>query len=318
MVGDGREHVVRSHARFQRRSNINYVRWADDFLVTATSRQGLAEVVLPRLNAFLAERGVWLSAEKTLITPVAKGFDFLGQTLRQHERRNGHPAKLQIKPSPASCQALKAQVRTLGKQTAGAPPAALIERLNPILRGWANYPRYPLCSQTFFQLDGFGWRRLFRWAKRRHSDKTGRWITARYFPHNPGESWRFTDPAPGKQVLRVGQSIKPERYLKVKGEANPFDPDWEGYCQVRDQQMALRPSSPFRAKILKQQPGRCLGCWQIIQVEEEVDLPHRDGTHQNNRLANLALLHATCHHQVHYAPENSTPSSRLSQDVGHA
>jgi RNA-directed DNA polymerase len=318
MVLDGLEQVVRSHPRFQRRYNINYVRWADDFIVTANSRQVLAEVVLPRINAFLAERGVWLSAEKTLITPLAKGFDFLGQTLRKHDRRNGQLAKLQIKPSTASCQAIKAQVRTLCKQTAGAPPAALIERLNPILRGWANYHRYTLCSQTFFQLDGFVWRRLFRWAKRCHPDKTGRWITDRYFPHKPGESWRFTDPATGQQVLRVGKSIKPERYLKVKGEANPFDPDWEVYFRVRDQRMALRASSPFRAKLLNQQHGRCPGCWQMIQVEEEVELHHRDGTHQNNRLANLALLHSTCHHQVHYAPESPTPSSRLSRDVGHA
>jgi RNA-directed DNA polymerase len=318
MVLDGLEQVVRSHPRFQRRYNINYVRWADDFIVTANSRQVLAEVVLPRINAFLAERGVWLSAEKTLITPVAKGFDFLGQTLRKHDRRNGQLAKLQIKPSAASFQAIKTQIRTLCKQAAGAPPAALIERLNPLLRGWANYHRYTLCSQVFFQLDSFVWRRLFRWAKRRHPDKTGRWITDRYFPHKPGESWRFTDPATGNQVLRVGKSIKPERYLKVKGEANPFAPDWEDYFRVRDQRMALRASSPFRAKLLTQQHGRCLGCWQMIQVEEEVDLHHRDGTHQNNHLTNLALLHSTCHHQVHYAPESSPPSSRLSQDVGHA
>jgi RNA-directed DNA polymerase len=73
--------------------NINYVRWADDFIVTANSRQELAEVVLPRIEAFLAERGVRLSTEKTVITPLAQGFDFLGQTLRKHERPTGKPAK---------------------------------------------------------------------------------------------------------------------------------------------------------------------------------------------------------------------------------
>jgi RNA-directed DNA polymerase len=306
MVLDGLEQVVRSYPRFRRRYNIHYVRWADDFIVTAKSREVLAEVVLPRIQAFLADRGVRLSAEKTVITPLTAGVDFLGQTLRKHERRNGEPAKLLIKPSTASFQALKAKVRTLCKQAAGATPAALIDRLNPLLRGWANYHRYTLCSQTFFRLDSFVWRRLFRWAKLRHPDKTGRWLTDRYFPHQPGESWRFTDPATGKQVLRVCENLKPERYLKIKGEANPFDPDWEAYFHARDQRLALRASSPFRAKILIQQHGLCPGCRQMIQVEEEVELHHRDGNHQNNQRGNLVLLHPNCHRQDHYAPDTPT------------
>jgi RNA-directed DNA polymerase len=318
LVWEGLAPVGRSPPRFHRRYNLNYVRWAEDFLVTATSRQVLAAIVRPRRNALLAERGVGRSADKTLITPVAKGVDFLGQTLRKHDRRTGPPAKRQSKPGPASCQALKTQVRTLGQQTAGATPAALIARLTPMLRGWANYQRYPLCSQIFFHLDSFVGRRLFRWAKRRHPHKTGRWITDRYFPHKPGESWRLTEPATGKQALRVGQRSKPARSRKIKGEANPFAPDWEGYFQVRDQHMALATSSPCRAQILHQQPGRCLGCGQLIQVAEESDRHPRAGAHQNNRLANLALLHSTCHPQVHYAPESPTPSSRLSRDVGPA
>ena len=318
MVLDGLEQVVCSHPRFRRRYNINYVRWADDFVVTANSREVLAETVLPRINAFLAERGVRLSADKTLLTPIAEGFDFLGQTLRKHDGRNGEPAKLLIKPSTASFQALKAKVRSLCKQAAGVTPAALIEQLNPVLRGWANYHRHTLCGQTFFWLDSFGWRRLFRWAKRRHPDKTGRWITDRYFPHQPGKSWCFTDPATGKQVLRVWESIKPERSLKVKGAANPFDPDWEAYFRARDQRVTLRASAPFRAKILRQQQGVCPGCRQMMQVEEDVDLHHRDGNHQNNHMANLVWLHPTCHHQVHYAPDNPTQSPRPSRGVGQA
>jgi RNA-directed DNA polymerase len=317
-VLEGLEQVVGSHPRFRRRYNIHDVRWADDCIVTANSREVLVETVLPRLNAFLAERGVRLSAEKTVITPLAAGFDFLGQPLRKHERRKGEPAKLQIKPSTASFQALKAKVRTLCKQAAGATPETLIARLNPVLRGWANYQRYTLCGQPFFRLDSFVWRRLVRWAKRRHPDKTGCWITDRYFPHQPGESWRFTDPATGTQVLRVCESIKPERYLKVKGEATPFDPDWEAYCHARDQRVALRASSPFRAKSLTQQHGLCPGCRQMIQVEEEVELPHRDGQHQNNHLINLVLLPPTCPHQAHYAPESPTASSRPSRGVNHA
>jgi RNA-directed DNA polymerase len=261
---------------------------------------------------------VRLSPEKTVITPLAQGFDFLGQTVRKHERPNRQAAKLRITPSRASLQALTAKVRTLCKQARGATPAQLIDTLTPVLRGWANYHRHTLCGQTFAKLDTFVWQRVYRWTKRRHSDKTGRWIVEHYFPPHTGEPWRFTDPATGKQLLRVREAVTPQRYLKVKGEANPFDPAWEAYFQNRDRKLALWASSPFRATVLRQQHGRCPGCRQVIQVEEEVELHHRDGHHQHNHLGNLVLLHPTCHRQDHYAPEHSTASSRPSRGVGHA
>src|SRR5262245_42370661 len=217
LVLDGLEQVVCGRSRFRRRHHLHYVRWADDFIVTANSRQVLKEVILPRIEAFLAERGVRLSTEKTVITPLAQGFDFLGQTLRKHERPNRKLAKLRITPSRASFQALKAKVRTLCKQARGATPEQLIDTLTPVLRGWPNHHRHSICGKTFAKLDTFVWQRVYRWAKRRHSDKTGRWITDRYFPHRKGESWRLTDPATGKQLLRVEEAVNPQRYLKVKG-----------------------------------------------------------------------------------------------------
>jgi RNA-directed DNA polymerase len=175
-----------------------------------------------------------------------------------------------------------------------------------------------LCGETFAKLDNFVWRRVYRWAKRRHSDKTGCWIVDHYFPHRPEETWRFTDPTTGKQLLQVREAVKPQRYLKVKGEANPFDPAWETYFQQRDRALALRASSPFRAKLLRQQHGLCLGCRQVIQVEEDVERHHRDGNHQNNQWGNLVLLHPTCHRQEHHAPEHTPASSRPARGVGQA
>jgi RNA-directed DNA polymerase len=238
--------------------------------------------------------------------------------VRKPARPDGRLAKLQITPSKASFQALKDKVRTLCKQGRGTTPARLIETLDPVLRGWANYHRHSICGETFAKLDTFVWQRVYRWAKRQHSDKTGRWITDRYFPHRPGEAWRFTDPATGKQLLRVREAVKPQRHLKIRGAANPFDREWEAYFQHRDRELALRASSPFRAKISRQQDGLCPGCRQVIQVEEEVELHHRDGNHQNNRLGNLVLLHPTCHRQEHYAPEPTPTSSRPARGVGHA
>jgi RNA-directed DNA polymerase len=159
---------------------------------------------------------------------------------------------------------------------------------------------------------------VYRWAKRRHSDKTGCWIIDRSFPPRRGEAWRFTDPVTGKHLLRVREVVNPQRYLKGKGEANPFDPAWAAYFQDRDRQLALRAASPFRATILRQQHGLCPGCRQGIQGEEDVELHHRDGTHQNNQLGNLVLLHPTCHRQEHYAPGRTPAPSRPARGVGPA
>jgi RNA-directed DNA polymerase len=318
MVLDGLEAVVHGGRWHRRGHNINSVRWADDFIVTAHSRQVLEDTVLPRMNALLAARGVRLSPTKTVITPITQGFDFLGQTLRKYERPNGQLGKLQMTPSKVSFQALKARVKALCKQAAGPTPAQLIDTLNPVLRGWANDHRHVIGGETFAPLDNFVWRRLYRWAKLRHPNKTGYWIAKRYFPHQPGESWRFTDPATGKRIIRVREVVKPQRPVKVKGDANPFDPAWEAYFQDRDRQLALQASSGFRAKVLRQQDGRCLVCQQVLQCEETLELHHRDGDHQHNRLMNLALLHPTCHRQVHHAPESNPHAPRSLRGVGHA
>jgi RNA-directed DNA polymerase len=318
MVLDGLEAVVGGGSWHRRAHNINYVRWADDFVVTANVRAILADVVLPRITAFLAERGVRLSTAKTVIAPISQGFDFLGQTLRKYARPNGKPAKLQITPSQASFRAIKSKVKTLCKHAVGAPPEALIARLTPLLRGGANSHRSIICSETCAQLESVVWRRRFRWAKLRHPNKTGRWIAARYFPPRAGEAWRFTDPVTGKQLIRVREAVKPQRHIKVKGEANPFAREWEAYFQHRDRQLAQPASAAFRAKILRQQHGQCAVCRQVLQSEETLDLHHRDGNHQNNRLTNRVLLHPNCHRQVHYAPDSKTVTSRPARGVGHA
>ena len=317
-VLDGLEDVVRGGHWHRRGHQINYVRWADDFIVTANSREALEHTVLPAVNAFLAARGVRLSPHKTIITPLAQGFDFLGQTVRQHVRPNGTSAKLQMTPSKASVQAITAKVKTLCRHAAGATPAQRIDTLHPLLRGWANSHRHSIWSETFAPLDSFVWRRRYRWAKLRHPNKTGRWITERSFPHQPGESWRYTAPTTGKQLLRIQAAVKPQRHIKVKSNANPCDPLWEASFQDRDRHLALQRSSAFRATLLRQQTGHCPICRQLIDGEEPLELHHRDGIHQNNQRENLVLLHPNCHRQVHYAPDSTTTVPRPSRGVGHA
>jgi RNA-directed DNA polymerase len=238
--------------------------------------------------------------------------------LRNYARPCGKPAKLQMTLSQVSFQALKARVKALCTQAAGHTPAQLIDTLNPVLRGWANDHRDVSCGETCAALDNFVWQRLYRWAKRRHPNKTGSWIAQRYFPRHSGEAWRFTDPATGKRLIRVREAIKPQRHIKVKGDANPFDPAWEADFQDRDRHLARRASSGFRAKILRQQDGRCPVCRQVIQREADLERPHRDGHHQHHQLTNLVFRHPTCPRQVHAASGSQTDSLRPKGGVGHA
>jgi RNA-directed DNA polymerase len=318
MVLDGLEAGVTGLPRFRRVHNLNYVRYADDFSVTANNREVLAETIIPRIQAFLAERGVTLSADKTRITPLSEGFDFLGQTIRKYERPNGKPAKLQITPSQASLPAVKATIKVLCRSARGTPPAHLIAILPPVLRGWANYHRHSICAETFRKLDNYVWHRVYRWARRRHGNKAGRWLAARYFPHKPGETWRCTDPVTGAILPRVSEVVKPQRHIKGKAQASPFALEGESDFHHRDKQVAATSTTAFKGQVLRRHQGRCLGCQQVIQAEEQLERHHRDGQHQNNRLSNLVLLHPTCHRQVPSTPKRQSHCRVLPEGVGHA
>jgi RNA-directed DNA polymerase len=216
MTLDGLEQVVRGTSEWLRRQhNINFVRYADDFIITANNREVL-EQLTPQIEAFLDERGVSLSQEKTKITHISEGFDFLGQNLRKHIHANGQLGKIQITPSKASFQLIKDKVKYLTKRYRGATPEGLIEKLNPVLRGWANYHRHILCAETFSKVDNFVWGRVYRWCKRRHPDKTGRWIAQRYFLGEQRKGWRFTDPDTGTSLIKIGEMVKRQRHIKSR------------------------------------------------------------------------------------------------------
>jgi hypothetical protein len=122
----------------------------------------------------------------------------------------------------------------------------------------------------------------------------------------------------GLQSLRVHEAVPPQRHIKIKGDANSFDPPWEAYCHHHDRQRALRTTAVFRAQILNRQTGVCPLCRPVIQSEETLAWHHRDGNHQNNRRANRVCLHPNCHRQGHYAPESTTALTRPARGVGHA
>ena len=299
MVLDGLEAVILHNSNFKRQHKLNFVRYADDFIVSAASKEILEEVIVPRIEAFLVERGVELSREKTRITHISEGLDFLGQTIRKY-RANG---KLQITPSKASMKAVKAEIKDICKSSCNLSPRQLIKRLNPVLRGWANYHRHVICAESFSQIDHYVWQRLYQWAKRRHARKSGRWIYRKYFRRKNGWKWCFTDKKSNQSIIHISQQIKHQVHIKIRNEANPFDARWENYFAKRDRMLKLKLCSQFQAKVFRRQQGICPVCKQAIAADEEVDLHHLDENHQNNKLDNVVWLHPNCHRQLHHSDQ---------------
>ncbi len=164
---------------------MNMVRYADDFIITGNSKEWLEHEVKPAVVEFLAERGLVLSPEKTKITHIKDGFDFLGWNIRKY---NG---KLLMKPSKANVKAHLDKIRKIIKANKTAKQANLIRLLNPVLRGWANYHSHVVAKETFARIDTSVWSMLWRWAARRHPNKETRWVKDKYFKSRGLRNWVF-------------------------------------------------------------------------------------------------------------------------------
>lgn len=238
---DGLEQMLRKHfgstSRKQEQSKVYLVRYADDFVITGCSKELLEERVVPLVKAFMAERGLELSEEKTLITHIEDGFDFLGQNIRKY---NG---KLIIKPSLKNVQTFLDNLREIVKTHKGTEAGTLIRMLNPRIRGWTNYHRHVCSSETFQEVDNAIYQMLRRWAYRRHSNKNSSWVKQKYYTSVPGpgggNNWQFYgwyETARGevsKVLLRNATQTRIRRHTKIRGEVNPYHPIWSDYLKKR-------------------------------------------------------------------------------------
>jgi len=213
---------------------IHLIRYADDFIITGTTKEVLEREVRPLVEQFLRDRGLQLSPEKTCITPIDHGFDFLGQNIRKYG------GKLLIKPSQKNTHNFLAKVRETIRQSRSVSQAELIHRLNPLISGWVNYHRHIVAKGTFRKVEMVLWGCLWRWAARRHSAKPAQWIDQKYWHRLNGQKL-FAVPLAARQSdgkprwfwlvnpARVGIG----RHIKIKADANPFDPHWRSYCADR-------------------------------------------------------------------------------------
>jgi RNA-directed DNA polymerase len=228
----GLEETVRNVT--SQKDKVHVVSYADDFVITGSTKEVLENKVMPVVAAFLKERGLELSIEKTKITHIDDGFDFLGFNVRKYK------GKLLIKPSKGNIKVFLNKTRLLIKSHATATTEDLIRHLNPKIRGWANYYRHVVSKAIFNHIDNRIFLALRQWINRRHPEKNIRWKNDKYFRSQGMRRWIFSVKVKNRQgkyyfldLFKTTQ-LPIRRHIKIRAEANPYDPQYADYFSKRE------------------------------------------------------------------------------------
>ncbi|RQS57811.1 group II intron reverse transcriptase/maturase [Burkholderia sp. Bp8986] len=286
-----------------KRLKVRVVRYADDFVITGTSQEVLESDVKPWVEAFLAQRGLQLSEEKTRIVHINDGFDFLGWNFRKYA------GTLLIKPSKKNVQTFYRKVEETISGNKAAKQESMILLLNPMLRGWAQYHSPVVAKQAYTRMEHLVIKRLWRWSKRRHPNKGKDWVKRKYFHTVGNRNWVFAAPTVredgSKGLLEMYQLSGTEirRHKKVRGDFNPFDPMMEQYSEeLRQERMwnSMRYRRQW-ASLYMSQSGCCAHCGCALTDETGWHDHHLEYRMHggSDSLSNRVLLHPDCHRQVH-------------------
>jgi len=283
-------------------NKLGIVRYADDFILTAKTLKEIEDII-PRVKQWLLERGLELSTEKTNIVHIDEGFNFLGFNVRQYK------SKLLIKPQKEKVLAFCKRLGETIKKMATVKQEVLIRKLNPILRGFANYYQGAISKETFSYISYRVWKYLWNWCKRRHQKRRLKWVKNKYFHVINGRDWTFgcmTKDRKGRNVLLYLYSIDKTpivRHTKVKGTNSPFDAELDDYWEKRNTKQGKlhwAKGSKYE-QVAKNQNYKCPNCGQFLINGEEIEthhiIPVKDGG--SNDIENLIHLHAACHKQEH-------------------
>lgn len=281
-------------------TKLHTVFYADDFVITGRSRELLEGEVLPEVERFMSERGLELSEEKTLITHIGTGFDFLGQNIRKYNR------KVLIKPSKKNVKSFLEEIRRVIRKHPMIKQESLIGMLNPKIRGWTNYHRHVVSKETFSYVDYQIYKSLWKWCRRRHNKKGKWWISQKYFHSREGRNWIFGAETENKgwvELLRASDT-KIIRHKKIQKEANPYAEEWQSYFEEREGERMFEGMSG-RKKLTgmwKNQKGKCTLCGEEV-VKETGWKTHRNTENRTD------IVHPLCHRKLH--PELRTTSPVL-------
>ena len=204
-------------------------RYADDFVIFAKTEEDILKV--PEiLEPYLVKRGLTLAEDKTKISHLREGFDFLGLNFRIYYSKNGH--KTLIKPSKESIQKARDKISDIYENMNGNNVDILIEVVNPVIRGIANFWKPYVSKEIFGKMDNFIWIKNSKFLKRLHPKKSKKWIKKKYYPpYNDGkhrDNWVLTGPNNGLHMERMSwYSIR--RHTMIKFNYSPYDASKSDY-----------------------------------------------------------------------------------------
>jgi RNA-directed DNA polymerase len=278
---------------------VGLVRYADDFVVFCHTQEE-AEQARATLTSWLTERGLQFSDEKTRIVNLDEGFDFLGFNVRQYKvttSRSGY--RLLIKPSKKSVQAIRRKLKDTFHRRHGHHVDRLIQDLNPVIRGWANYFRTGVSARIFNSLDDYLWTCQVRWVKSQHPTKTWRWRKRRYWGNYRNKAHRVFGHRDLQMLKFSWTPIK--RHILVKRFASWDDPDLETYWDERKIREIDLWLTDFKKKVAKQQGYVCPVCKDHLLNGEDLHEHHliRKCDGGGNDPRNYALVHYFCHQTAH-------------------
>ena len=231
MALDGMEALVKKHNK--RGMKLNFIRYADDFCITAELKETLENIIIPELKTFLGTRGLELSEEKTRIVNIEEGFDFLGQTMRKF-RGN----KLITQPSKESTRIHLDKVRSTIKLCGGQNAEYLIKKLSPVIRGWSNYHRFVQSGKAYYRCQYLTNGYLMKWAKRSNGSKTPKWLRNHFWGKSRDKRHfsclSIKDGKPYVRSLFYHPEVGQARYIKIRGSVNPYSKKDKEYFAMRE------------------------------------------------------------------------------------
>lgn len=284
------------------------VRYADDFVIFCESKEDTL-AAKKQINEWLNNRGLTISKEKTQIVHITEGFDFLGFNIRQYKVSNTKTGyKLLIKPSKDFVKKCRKDIKEIFLKNIGDTADNLIGKINPIIRGKANYMKPHVASETFRKLDHYLFVRQVRFVKRTHPNKPTKWTKEKYWGNlsiqHPNQKWVFGNKSTGSHMLMFAWT-KISRHPIVSKRNSPDDPSlreyWEKRKVKRDKSEAQKLNRK-RQEIANRQKFRCPVCGESIFNGEPTHIhhinPRKDGGKDD--ISNLVHVHIFCHHKIHH------------------
>ena len=317
-------HIEENHSRYKRNlppkvyngrrvsswGKRQMIRYADDFVILCESKQKAMEIKAEIATYLKDKIGLELSEEKTKITHIFDGFDFLGFNLRKYKRRHLKNVKtkdpkdyvLLITPQKEKLQSLIDVCKEVISQHKTAPQTTLIKALSPKLTGWVMYYRHVVSAESYGKIDSYLWNKLKRWAFRRHTNKGIKWVIRKYFDV---KHWDFTDKDTGAKLTKAGK-VPIKRFVMVKQGKRVYNLDDTEYWSKREYTNAFKQITSVRMrKLFQRQSGKCDLCRTPMSLKE-IKNSSLHIHHMNPRslggtesYSNLKLLHDDCHRDIH-------------------